>query len=774
MANEFDYKKIIGKIEKVDFEGLREFAKLPRKQVHDALFVGEDLPREFFNINSRFLNFCSWDRGDNPYPDFLKEIDRFEATFLRMKEFGKEVDVLYKSKTICVIQIGIWVDYLPTQFVTIKELIDYDNVTFGEAKKLLGVGDSVQIGSELQVMGEGVSKKDLQKKIDTAQLEIKEQEEIIREKQREIEEACRKQIESMKAEMSIKLQELELRKKELKRDVFKLDTELYSLRSLLGDNVTISKIRSGKRAPKDQPIVLFQKLRYLDEDLAKMDALYKHAWESSQSIEYLLKHDDRIMEQFCPNTKCVTLLKMSKDNKSYLPSSEHPNTLDMYLIENGNRIAILVRNGEELNIVWTEERIVILENFVVSQKGERQIEDNDEFHRTVSDPDMILSDDYTNRKDIGWRQYFSRVFLLQILQGLVDYQKMIEFPIKINFAFPSRYVIFSMADNALVDTSFGSLSDYIRKINVQSSAGDYILPIKTIKGSFTDKAIWGNGYYENHDRGRGERNRVRDCEIPDEVVKINLVDDIRYEHVLYDRSKRLVDVLTDEVRKELLEEQEEYIKAKTLLEASGKDRVSDGDIEYIWRYESAGRGYVWKENNLKRRRTGSITKLVHDRKRPKFYVSVDKPEDYGSNRSGKIAVRSNIQIYEDEFINLEYLSEEMLEYYINTKQVGNYFAGNYAYVIQYLHKALKTIREREEAELKMFEEELGCYHFDEDAKKYYGTIIANWKLKNGWHHWNKRTKRAALNYLMCEIGDYEATWQNVRSNLPWVEKEVTE
>lgn len=154
MAKELEYK-VIGKIVSIDFEALREFAKKTRKEVHDILYKNkETMPVELYRLDTRFTNFCSWDAGNKPYPDFAKEVDLFEQSYLRLKEFGKEIDVIYEDDSACFVKVGIRFEIFPISCVTIRKVVDYDALSLHEARLLLGVGERSE-DSAIGRVGEG-------------------------------------------------------------------------------------------------------------------------------------------------------------------------------------------------------------------------------------------------------------------------------------------------------------------------------------------------------------------------------------------------------------------------------------------------------------------------------------------------------------------------------------------------------------------------------------------------------------------------------------------
>lgn len=208
---------------------------------------------------------------------------------------------------------------------------------------------------------------------------------------------------------------------------------------------------------------------------------------------------------------------------------------------------------------------------------------------------------------------------------------------------------------------------------------------------------------------------------------------------------------------------EELEKAFELLEASGKDRVRVGNIVYEYRVETAGRGYVWIENERKVRVVKtSILKTEFNLEECHYYVSCEKE---WSERGAK----ANVEILPKEFLNLTFVSSQIIRFWLETKQAGSYIPGNYAYIVKHLRKALDFLVKREEDEFKMLQEEIGNYPL-EIFKNLPGIILA-YRIKNDIHHWTKRSKKKFVNWLMCEC---TCSGDELLKEVPWKQEKEEE
>lgn len=698
-----------------------------------------------------------------------KNISKLNIALEYAKEFNNPMLVFryLENEKYCIIGWGKTRQILPKEFVKVSLFQNFDLLTASEIQsKLLSSGDESMssIANAISVPKD-VSKKSLKISIENIQGQISSEKKKIENEIEEMRQALREKEQALREAMQVKVNELEKKKLEFEKQIFQLDYQLYLLKCLLGDSISVLHVRQGKRTPLDRPVVFYQKLRFLDEDFAKMSSLYGKVIEEKSYVERILKNDDEVFNTFCPTEKCVVLIKVSRDEVMYI--RDETNYLERYKMSNGNRIAILIRDGENLWIVWTEEgKIWIKENFIFQAQPNLEITDS-----TKLDRDEVITDDNYLSNSLPWRQAFSRSFLIAILQGLSENNQILKFPEKVDFSIPNKYVIFSTADNQIADKKFGTLRDFMKAMNKCTNIGDMILPLKMIAGSFTEKDCWNNRWVENYDRGRGDKNRVRDCDIDDEIQRINHID-IPYDvDFLYDSSKHLEKMKLDpDCNLEAL--QKEELKTKEFFEAlermGNKNSLREGNILYIKKYQNARVGYVWKDTGT-RWRLRSIHKLTYHPEKVdeyKYYVSVEKPQDPFSERIRKVKVCSNVQIYLDEFINVSYLSSTILKYFLESKNLG-VIDGNYAYVVKYLRKALDYISNRENEEIILLNR-TGCRDYSKIPN--IDIFISHWKYCHELTVLTPRKAKKLVEYIN-NIENFDQEYKTICMSLPWLIKD---
>ena len=202
-----------------------------------------------------------------------------------------------------------------------------------------------------------------------------------------------------------------------------------------------------------------------------------------------------------------------------------------------------------------------------------------------------------------------------------------------------------------------------------------------------------------------------------------------------------------------------------------KDRLKIGNVVYSIAYAKARKGYVWKDTGTRVKFTGSIYKetFFYDKiNEYEYYVSVEKPAEWNSKRKEDSIVNSRIRIYPDEFINLTYLSSSILTYFIETKQIGNYFGTNYAYAIKYLHKALKFIRDRENNDYIKISSQL---RRDVSVLPGIDIILMDWKFNNRVREITDYQAKRFAKYL-SGIENLEDKSREITKNLDWVKEKA--
>lgn len=467
--------------------------------------------------------------------------------------------------------------------------------------------------------------------------------------------------EELMAQLEDKKSEMELMKDRLEAQIFLLDSQIYSILCYMGETVKFAQIRSGKPAAITEPIVLHQKLRFLDEDLGRLASLYCLDWDNLGEFERFLKYSPAALETFAPNERCIMLVRLSKTGTVFDRDDQpYSNMLKDYDYYHGRTVGIIIRNGENLYLGWTDESRVHIEDDLIISKVVTDVAPGVE--EACHTKEQFRELERKKRREARHLidGLVSRTFVYNILQGVVDHSSILPLPEGVKLNRQSEYVTFALADKWLVDNRFGSFNDIIEEANRKVSQGDMILTVQSLSPvqyrPFGGRA-YGLGTWENS-RGRGDRNRTHDCIIEDRTIyPVNLV------------------------------EYEEPIKMMRYQFYSGKN--PDGTDHYVECTTQADRKL--DEDTCK-------VLGYFDYCEDHIYVSVEKKESRWRIDDGPLA-RANVEVFRDEFINLTYLNSVLLTWVINNKTLGGWTAGgkcvNYAYAIRYLNTAMDAIRKRE-------------------------------------------------------------------------------
>ena len=251
----------------------------------------------------------------------------------------------------------------------------------------------------------------------------------------------------------------------------------------------------------------------MDEELGKAISFYDFDFRDAKIFENLLKTRSDAVDLFCPTEKCVSLIRVSKTNKHFgYYNTPYGSMLLDYEVYHGKKIGIIVRNGDNLYLGWTDE-------------GKINIPDDMFFTPSVKE---VSEEEAKEFKPTPIKEAVSRYFVFAILQGLLEKKNILTLPegVKVRFPQASQYVVCVTADTWLSDNRYGSFSDIIEKVNSKISVGDHILALESLNDGRYNPGGWGGcGRYE-YERDRNFSRRTRDVHFADgHIYKINLVED---------------------------------------------------------------------------------------------------------------------------------------------------------------------------------------------------------------------------------------------------------
>ena len=308
-------------------------------------------------------------------------------------------------------------------------------------------------------------------------------------------------INNLKAEMEAKITAMyEMQAKmmaELQSKIQLYEHELLIMRSDLtafeyrnGLTVNFMNIHKGANAPVHQPIIIHQKLIYLDEDLPRLTDLYD---VDSGSLEVAIKNSPALLEHICPTSKGITFLKMRNSAGNY----ELENTV-MKFIRNvmPNEVGVLIRNGENTWFTWLDSNDISLST--------------DSFTSKSSDEETSVS------------LLQSRYYLFNLIMGLIERNEILQLDHVPTNMFADPSIIWSNVDSQITDSTYLELSKIIPILNRYSKVDDPIY----VLNSFTDSATYEAGGYGGGttERGRGDNALTDNTSVKKGLSKIKGID----------------------------------------------------------------------------------------------------------------------------------------------------------------------------------------------------------------------------------------------------------
>lgn len=211
-------------------------------------------------------------------------------------------DLLYTHEAFDVIAFGEKQFLIPTGWLEKTLLKDYSNTPLNCLKQTAQLTEK----QGLTIASPALSERsvadlhnDIQKQSENIEAVLNDENDVKNAKtgelaslQAEIDKltaALEEKKQNLLAELEKKKAEMDAVKQRLEKELFMLDSEIYSIRCYMGEVVQFIHLTSGKKAPREMPITLFQKIRFLDEELGKAYNLYDFNFDNETLFEKLLK-----------------------------------------------------------------------------------------------------------------------------------------------------------------------------------------------------------------------------------------------------------------------------------------------------------------------------------------------------------------------------------------------------------------------------------------------------------------------------------------------------
>lgn len=653
---------------------------------------------------------------------------------------------------------------VPAEFVeNVESLKDYRNLNVKELKGVVGPDSNAltNLGDNDSVSSLESQKEELLNKTKAKEDEIKKLKDEVEEEIQKFREKLELKLKEKTDLIASKISELNEMKTNLEKQIFVLESQIYSIRCYTGEIIDFKQIKSGKACTEDTPIVVNQKLRYLDEELGKAVSIYNFDGKDVKTFENLLANrEDICNDLFAPQEKSISFVKISKNNKFYFESTKYANVLKTYKKFHGKTIGIIVRNGENLFIGWTDEDMIAIPD------------DNAFYNPNVKVESYI--DDSRGYCSSSTEEKLSRLFIFSILQGILDRQDIIKIPEKINIMRPSKYLVFSFADGWIKDNKYGDFRDLISKYSAfdDIKEGNEVLTIMNLRrDDYYDigSDLKSSRYESNSNvRGRGDANRTHDAYAKDKkIYKINKVDRTDVYSVQYLIYPYLTVYVPSETKGNTT-----YFTSKK-IELQGPPKIVE-ENDYVKNYKVPVYVYNWnlfkaEENDIKVSSDGNFFIIKTQEEFERFHSTFTTKREYSNNTikvningedcryyytfkkrfyhvtglshtdfekfvcvEGKTwsytPMKVNFEVRDGEVINLTYLNSLWIKHVIMNKDISSF--GNhkfdFANVIRYLNAMLDYLKKREETEAEMISQ----YEVNLEDYPEWQVQLSEWKFEN--------------------------------------------
>lgn len=297
------------------------------------------------------------------------------------------------------------------------------------------------------------------------------------------------QITAMYEKQAKMMAEIQEKIKRYEHELLIMRSDLTAFEYRNGLTVNFMNIHKGTNAPTQQPIIIHQKLIYLDEDLPRLKDLYD---EHAGSLEVAIKHSPALLEHICPTSKGITFLKMRNSAGRF----ELDNTvMEFVQYTMPNEVGVLIRNGENTWLTWLDSQDISLSE--------------DSFTSKSSDEETSLS------------LVQSRYYLFNLIMGLIERNQILQLNHVPTNMFSDPGIIWSNADSQIADSTYVELAKIIPILNQYSKTDDPIYVLNSFRDNAKYTGRYGGGTTE---RGRGDNALTDNTSVNEGLNKIKGID----------------------------------------------------------------------------------------------------------------------------------------------------------------------------------------------------------------------------------------------------------
>lgn len=461
----------------------------------------------------------SWgsaESAENQLKLSVSEIKKVQQAEQHNKLFNHSFEIKYLSdRFVAFLYSAHCGVVLPRNCVEVELAKNYDDLSVEQINRLIqGKSEDVPLDTSLAeyntaTRGElSTSLKQQEAALKEAETKAKAELEAFREEMRRQEQILQERQQEMLAELNAKVSSL-------KDEIFIIENNIFALRSYFGDTFELTQVMKGQNANEDVPLVIYQKFRYMDEDLARLSANSSFIVEQNDILSLFTNYGKDFVNDFCPAERCITFFRASKTGLKYAYCKEE-NCVAEFEYYHGNQIGMLLRNGGNLWLAFIDEEITLKDNLFLSN--------------AVADSEQTIElkeDEKLSIRDKRLKPGFARKHIFIILDAILRLTNI--YPdLKNQSVQNNSKITFSSADGQIETFKYPAFAEFFKNSvpkGLDIKIGDFIFIDEQHAGS--EYSRWSGG--ETH-RGVGYRNTVRDASIKKGISRINLIEDYVRSH----------------------------------------------------------------------------------------------------------------------------------------------------------------------------------------------------------------------------------------------------
>lgn len=137
---------------------------------------------------------------------------------------------------------------------------------------------------------------------------------------------------------------------------------VHSMNLWLGEGIEVATLLEGEGAPSDEPLHLYQRMLYLDEEIHVDRLMSRRSRDqgfSSQDMKDLpdlLRGNPGIVERMLPTRRSVAIARIRRNKRSFPEAATVTQALqDIFAARDDERVLILARDGGNLRIVLADK-----------------------------------------------------------------------------------------------------------------------------------------------------------------------------------------------------------------------------------------------------------------------------------------------------------------------------------------------------------------------------------------------------------------------------------